>query len=535
MDYLQPQITFFEMPAIQLKGSDGNAITTLRVKDPKLAQIQLAGSLRQTLPKVGIHPKIKFIDMAVMNPENKTMYGTIDYGGKILNKYRIGASFDEVEFIVKSSDIICITANFTIVAGVVKDFINWVKLKNPDAIVIVGGTDATHRAEFYLKSGANFVVHGEGEVILHNLIEAILKQKDTEKISGISFIKGQQIFKKEKSESDTPSLEFIASPALDLLDFYSESSDGALIEGVKLPVALLETSRGCHLKCSSCASFRTKGRYRYVPPDRVINLLQHYKKHGISTVMLSDDSILSRLDSKGGRDAAIRLFKDMREMEFAWELFNGIEISRLIKKDRTIDQELIHALFYHEYKRDRFIGCFRAYIPLESLRGDTPKKISKFFSLRNSDNMLDFELEKKIIHEILKIKLPMIEFGFMVCTPDENWEYLELNRERALEIKRMVKEENSKVSREQRTQILFNFFTDTLLPGAPDYEDYKHRIVFSYEEYPELVNYATSIIDGDNFRYYEMFAAREKLFEAVNGKEIVNSFKASGKYTYRYP
>lgn len=537
MANLQPQITFFEMPTIQLKDGEDRAITNLRTNDPKLAQIQLAGSLRHTLPKAGINPEIKFFDMAIMNPENKIMFGTIKYAGKIIYKYRIGADFGEVESIIRSTNILCITANFTMVAGIVKDFIHWAKEKNPDATIIVGGTDATHRAEFYLKNGADFVVHGEGEVILHNLIVAILRQTGIDKVSGISFVRRRKVVKNEKSESDTPSLETLPFPALDLIDSYaySESSDGALVEGVKIPMALIETSRGCNQKCSFCASSRTKGKYRNIPLHRLRNLLRHYKKYGINTVLLTDDSILSRLDSSGGRDEIIRIFREMRKMEFAWELFNGIEISRLISKNKIIDQELIDALFSHECRGNQFVGCYRAYLPLESVREDTTQKISKFRNLKNLHNKLDFDLEKKIIHEILKRQLPMVELGLIVCTPDEDRNYLELTYRRASEIKGMIKEENSNVNRDQKTKFCFHVFTDILLPGTPDYEKYKNKIVFSYDEFPELVNFATSVLNGDNLRYDEMFAAREKLFEDINGREMMDSFKATGIYSYQYP
>lgn len=535
MKYLQPKITFFEMPVIQLKDNNGNAITPLRTKDPKLAQIQLAGSLRQSLPIVGISPEIKFVDLSAMNPENKIMYGTINYGGKIINKYRIGANFDDVKSIVNDTDIISITANFTMVAGIVKDFIEWVKEKNPVATVIIGGTDATQRPDYYLRCGSDYIVHGEGELILNNLIEAILKQKDVAEISGISFIRGNKKITNKRTAIDTPSLELTAFPALDLSYPYSESCDGAPVEGVMAPMALLESSRGCNHKCSFCVTARTKGQYRYIPPQKMTQLLKHYKNSGINTVLFADDNILSRLDFKKGRDATIRLFRDLREMGFAWEYFNGIEISKLIMGDGTIDHELIDILFSHEYVGNRFVGCYRSYIPLENLRDDTPNKISKFRTLVNFDNVLDFKLELKIIREILKTRLPMIGFGLLVCTPDEHEDFLELNRKRCIEIKEMIHKENSTLIDSLKTRILFHVFTQILLPGTPDYDKHMTRIAFSYDEYPELSNFITSVINGSNFAYYEMFAEKVKLSESINDKEIIDSFRETGNYLYTCP
>jgi len=530
------RITFFEMPTVHLTDQKNNAITPLRVKDPKLTQIQLAGNLRQSLPTKKIDSVIKFVDMVLLDPTNKILADTLKYGDKTIRIWRYGASFERVEHIIKDSDIVCITANFTAYARIIKDFIQWAKGKNPKIEIIIGGTDATHRPEFYLKSGSDFVVLGEGEIILHNLIEAIVKQKNTDNVSGIAFIKHGNVIVNKKTDSDTPQLDKLAFPALDLIDSnaYSESSDGAFPDGVKTPIALIETSRGCNQRCSFCASCRTKGKYRYISSQRITQLLVHYKEHGINTLLITDDSILSRLDSPNGRQDVITLFQTMREMGFAWELFNGVEISRLFNKDKNPDQDLINALFSHEIHDNQLIGCYRAYLPLESVRNDTPLKISKFHFFKHDNQLLDFELEKKIIVEILKRHIPMIELGLIICTPDEDLPYMELTCQRALEVKTLIKDENEK-SPHTATQICFHIFADILLPGTPDYEKNRNRQAFSYDDYPELVNFTTSVINGDNFSFNEMFVIREKVFEKINGKEVFEEFKKSGKYIYHYP
>jgi hypothetical protein len=161
--------------------------------------------------------------------------------------------------------------------------------------------------------------------------------------------------------------------------------------------------------------------------------------------------------------------------------------------------------------------------------------MSKFLALKTIRSELNFELEKRLIRAILEKRIPMVEFGLLICTPDENENFLELNRKRGLEIKKLVKEENRKVSSNQRTKIRFDIFTNILLPGTFDYEKNRNNIAFSYEEYPELANFETSVINGNNLKYIEMFAAKEKLSETLNGRENIDAFKTTGQYLYQYP
>ncbi|MEW6329289.1 MAG: hypothetical protein AB1468_04180, partial [Candidatus Micrarchaeota archaeon] len=140
-----PKIKLFATLGVLLRWKkDGKNICGVRTNEPKLTQhvvkTMLENGLRADFPD--IKPKIDIIDMKMMAPVREEKYGEVAYGARMIEKYRIGASFSDAKEQIKQTDIVGLTANFTQEARVIADFIAFAKQINPNAFIIIGGSDA---------------------------------------------------------------------------------------------------------------------------------------------------------------------------------------------------------------------------------------------------------------------------------------------------------------------------------------------------------------------------------------------------------
>lgn len=151
-----------------------------------------------------------------------------------LNNY-VDQSFD--------SDILlcsCYVWNWEITKQLAKK----IKAINPNCLIIFGGPQVPNRTENFFEENpfVDIIVHGEGEIILENILTAYLKDKDFSKIKGIE----------TKDYKTTPNprikdVNILPSP-------YSTNLIWDLVEqknSVKY-IAAWETNRGCPYPCTFC-------------------------------------------------------------------------------------------------------------------------------------------------------------------------------------------------------------------------------------------------------------------------------------------
>lgn len=139
-----------------------------------------------------------------------------------------------------------------------------IKSIDPDIPIILGGVHATFAGEHVLKnSKVDYVVRGEGEKTLPELLEAIGKNKSFKNIRGITYKENGKIIRNEERPPLTVSeMEVTPLPAFDLLP--------SNIHGL-LPI---ETSRGCKFSCAFC-SIPFKKLWRGVSPKIVQERVEH--------------------------------------------------------------------------------------------------------------------------------------------------------------------------------------------------------------------------------------------------------------------
>jgi anaerobic magnesium-protoporphyrin IX monomethyl ester cyclase len=150
--------------------------------------------------------------------------------------------------------------------------------KRLGCIVIVSSSDSSDHFEKYFPQGIDYVVRGEGEETLRELLLALENRADCSRISGVAF-------RKSGATIVTPArpvlrdLDTLPLPAWDLVDVENYRKIWLRHHGYfSLNVA---TTRGCPFKCNWCAKPIYGNRYHSRSPEHVVQeiafLLQHYQ------------------------------------------------------------------------------------------------------------------------------------------------------------------------------------------------------------------------------------------------------------------
>jgi anaerobic magnesium-protoporphyrin IX monomethyl ester cyclase len=156
------------------------------------------------------------------------------------------------------------------------------------AIVIVSSSDSTDHYQEYLERGADFVLLGEGEQTLLDIVTAIRDGKeDYTQIPGLAYSQNGHTVRTiaRKVMKDLDSLPL---PAWDLVDISAYRAVWMQHHGYfSLNIS---TTRGCPFKCNWCAKPIYGNRYNARSPQHVIRELQLLKtQYAFDHIWMSDD------------------------------------------------------------------------------------------------------------------------------------------------------------------------------------------------------------------------------------------------------
>lgn len=181
--------------------------------------------------------------------------------------------------------------------------------------VVLGGIFPTNNARYLLKSNdIDFIVRGEGEKTLLELLKALESNRDFSKIDGLSYKSNGEI--KENPKRVITNDVNIFRSAIDFrhLERYAKITDRATIY----------SARGCYHKCSFCSLNQLwdyKHRKRSI--NKILDELEIYKKAGINKVQIDDESIL--LDKNFG----IALFWGIIERELTMKYHVKVRLDEI--------------------------------------------------------------------------------------------------------------------------------------------------------------------------------------------------------------
>lgn len=323
---------FFISPAFTLKD---------RIDINPLPPLGL-GYLGAILETRGI--EVKIVDALVEGWHNRTLIDT--------STIRVGLSFEQIEIIIRdfSPDIVGVNSLFTRQRKNAHRIYEAVKKIDKDIITITGGAHPTAMPELVMEDkNLDYLVLGEGEQTLVELIQVIEGKADISTIDGIGFRDngGIRINQKTRFIEDLDSLPFPARHLLSMDKYFGlKASHGERRHNRFSPII---TSRGCAARCTFCTAYKVWGRkFRYRSPENVMAELRHIKdKYDIEEIMFEDDNVTLN------PARAEKLFDLMiaEDLNIKWDTPNGVAAW-------TLNEGLI--------KKMKKSGCYQINFALES-------------------------------------------------------------------------------------------------------------------------------------------------------------------------
>lgn len=157
--------------------------------------------------------------------------------------------------------------------------------KEKNCIVIVCSSDATDHYEEYIEKGADFIIQGEGELTLLELVNTLEKNDSVAALQGIVFKKTTSIQINAKRPV-LQNLDELPMPAWDLIDMNAYK----VIWGNKAFTLNIATTRGCPFKCNWCAKPIYGNRYNSHSPAYIAEHIEFLKtSYGVRRFWMCDD------------------------------------------------------------------------------------------------------------------------------------------------------------------------------------------------------------------------------------------------------
>lgn len=186
--------------------------------------------------------------------------------------------------------------------------------------VIINSSDSTDHYESYLDQGVSFVVRGEGEETLTELLLHLENGKSPETITGIAWRKdGKTIVNPQRPVMRD--LDDLPIPAWDLVDVNSYKKIWKERHGYfSLNLA---TTRGCPFKCNWCAKPIYGNRYNSRSPEHVVNEIEYLvKTHGVDHFWMCDDIF----GLKPGWIAEFNELVQARKLKFKYKIQSRVDL-----------------------------------------------------------------------------------------------------------------------------------------------------------------------------------------------------------------
>jgi anaerobic magnesium-protoporphyrin IX monomethyl ester cyclase len=168
-----------------------------------------------------------------------------------------------------------------------------VKKVNPDIKTVVGGQHFTALADESLRKypEIDFMVRGEGEVTLYELVKSLDEKTSPLDVNGLSFRNNDKIIHNPPRPLIS-NLDDLPFPGYHFVEEHMKKYNFKMMAYKGAGYALVEASRGCPHKCTFCSQWdHWGGKWRSKSPERIADEMEHiYTEYGITFLWLTDDN-----------------------------------------------------------------------------------------------------------------------------------------------------------------------------------------------------------------------------------------------------
>lgn len=194
--------------------------------------------------------------------------------------------------------------------------------KKQGAITIAGGQHFIgENARAALTTGLDYVVLGEGEITIQELLQTLRAGGDPADVAGIAFLRGGELV---QTPERTALSDFDPIP---LPDF-------SLVRYAKLTLFPVGWVRGCGMNCEFCT---VKGKVRAPPPEYVFEQIASLlERHSARHFFIVDDLF--------GQDRAATLRLCEMLKEYQRTVRTRLDLTVQIRLDKARDAELLGAM-----------------------------------------------------------------------------------------------------------------------------------------------------------------------------------------------
>jgi radical SAM superfamily enzyme YgiQ (UPF0313 family) len=321
--------------------------------------------------------------------------------------------------------------------------------KNKGAVIIAGGhhfCEETIPEGLY--SGIDYIVMGEGEETITELLLALEKNKDIRGVKGIAYLDNGKIVFTQKRE---PITDFDKLPMPDF----------SLVRYAKMAIYPVERIRGCGMNCEFCA---VKGKPRCASVERLFESISHLVETRNARNFFIVDDLFGQ-----DQDGTIRFCNMM--YDYQRRIGRRIGLGVQIRLDKAKDHKLLSAM--------RRAGINGVAIGFESPIAEELKAMKKHLKPADMISMA------RIYHKFGFIVHGMFIFGY---PSEEGINFSMPARERIKHFRRFIKK-----AKIDTVQILL----PVPLPGT----EFRRRLETQNRLYP-LQNLGWEYYDG-NFPLFE--------------------------------
>lgn len=252
---------------------------------------------------------------------------------------QVGLRYEEVvNMIPEHTDLIGLSVPFSHFDFVAHALISRIKTSFPTVPLVMGGVYPSTQPAQAIQSGTDYIVLGEGELALSELINYIYAHESTPIPNGIISKKIPAPHGKVIS-SYVQDVDSLPLPARNLLQFKQYIKISARGRSGWRSASII-TSRGCPFDCEFCSVHPVSG-YKWRPhsPERVLMEIDELSnKFQVNNIEIEDDNFTLK------RERAIEILDGIKERNnknnsntIYWSALNGLRID-------TLDEELIRVI-----------------------------------------------------------------------------------------------------------------------------------------------------------------------------------------------